>query len=198
VQLFDRGDYPGAENFLTAASNPKAPEQTDPAVWQHLAKTRIQLKKYQGAVQASDFFLASVDSNAARARALLDKSIALSGLKKFKEATVTAEEALNLEKQGRVNALARLQLGDVAMDEGLHDQALKHYTVVSQIFIDPQITPLALEKAATAHEKAGNAEKAAELRAQRKQKFPEYQPAPAPSLKDEPDTDTDTEKTAPS
>ena len=115
-------------------------------------------------------------ANSARARALLDKSVALSGMKEFARATAAAEDALNLEKQGRVNALARLQLGDVAMDEGLPDQALKHYTVVSQIFVDPQITPLAMEKVALAHDKAGDTTKAEEVRAQRRDKFPDYEP----------------------
>ncbi|MEM8953457.1 MAG: tetratricopeptide repeat protein [Verrucomicrobiota bacterium] len=178
-QLHERGEYGDAERFLAAASDPENPERTEPGVWQTLAKTRIQLEKYDDAINAVDFYLAAAENNAARARALLDKAVALSGLERYSEAVVAAEEALDLEKQGRVNALARIQLGDIAMAQDLPDEAIKHYTIVSQLFVDPEITPLAIDKTANAYEAAGNIIKAKELRTQRQTKFPEYEPATA-------------------
>ena len=41
---------------------------------------------------------------------------------------------------------------------------------------DEDITPIALTKSATAHEKLGQADKATELRARLKEKFPSYKP----------------------
>ncbi len=176
-ELFKQEDYSDAERFLAMASTPAEPSKTAPEIWNYLGKARIQTGFHQGAVEALDHYLASQTKPSSRAKALLDKSLAQLGLKSYSEAAATATEALSLEKQGRVNALIRMQLGDIAMEEQKFEEGAREYIVISQIFLDPEITPLAMQKAAHALRKAGDNEKAGELEAELKAKFPNYKVA---------------------
>ena len=109
---------------------------------------------------------------------------------KFVEADLTAKDGLTIVKDGKLQAQLLIQEGDIYYEEGEklekagdHDAALQKwkdaagkYIVPSQIFVDPQITPEALFKAARALNRAGEASKAEELLKQLKSRYPEYRP----------------------
>jgi hypothetical protein len=93
-------------------------------------------------------------------------------------------------KEGRLHAQLQILQGDIALAHGDAlaaggDQtrsveewrkAAGSFVVVSQIFVDPEITPEAAHKAAKALEKIGEQAKADALRKQLKSKYPAYQP----------------------
>jgi TolA-binding protein len=90
----------------------------------------------------------------------------------------SAQESLRSQKEGRTNAEARILLGDIAVANGRLEDAAREYLVVSQIFTDPEVTPLALTKVIKAYQSLGNREKAQELQQELSKNFPNYK-APA-------------------
>ena len=65
-------------------------------------------------------------------------------------------------------------MGDIAARDGDLEGAAREYLVVSQIFMDREITPMALTKAINAYLSLGEKEKVQKLRAQMQTSFPNY------------------------
>ena len=174
LDLFSHDKFVDSERFLNMSANHEDPSLTKGEVWSHLGKARIELGKYDEAIEALDQYMTTLNKPSSKAKALLDKSIAQLGLKVHDEALETARGALTLEKQGRTNALIRMHLGDIAMSRQLYDDAAREYIIISEIFLDPELTPRAMSKAADAVEKAGNTEKAESIRANLRVQFPNF------------------------
>lgn len=174
IELYSLEKYASSERFLTMASDPEHPKQTKSLIWSQLGKARIEVGKYDEAVAAIDFYLDTLTKPSERARALLDKSIAQLGMKKFDASLETAREALAIEKQGRVNAMIRMHLGDIAMGRDRYEDAAREYIIISEIFLDPEITPRAMIKAAKALEKSGDKAKADAIRSDLRKQFPDF------------------------
>lgn len=174
IKLYEEGQYEAAARFLSLASTPNSPEQSRPEVWNYLGQAKLKLKHYEQAVAPFDFYLKFIQRPALRAKTHINKGRAQLGLKQFEQAKESANEALRLQKEGRINATARMLLGDIAFDKGDAQGAAKLYLIVSQIFVDPIITPLALNKAAMAFEKSGQPAKAKQLRAKLKESYPAF------------------------
>jgi len=173
-KLVDAAEYEDAEFFLSRICDPEAPERAPSSIWRLLAETRFRLSMHFEAVAAYDRYLLLVERPSERASAYLGRGIAQLCLRDFEAARASAQESLRSQKEGRTNAGARLLLGDIAATQGQHEEASREYLVVSQIFNDPEVTPLALAKAIRAFEALGNAERAAQLMAQLAEQFPDY------------------------
>lgn len=188
ITLFNKADYARSARFLTYAT------QEDPAspaaIWDHLGRAWLELKKYQEAGDATDKLLQNPPDVGTKARGLLTKSRALLGMGRFAEADQAAKDGLTIVKDGKLQAQFLIQEGDIYYEEGEKlskggDQsgamlkwkdAAGKYVVPSQIFVDPQITPEALFKAARALDRAGETAKAEELLKQLKARYPDYRP----------------------
>ena len=157
VKLFEAGDFPSADTYMTRSSTPENPESTRPIIWKQLGLARLKTKSYKRAIAAFDFYLQSNQPAINRAKVLLEKGHALIGLKSFEDADATIEEALQLQPQGRVNAELCLAWGDVALGRKEYDIAVKRLIRPSYVFVDAAITPVALDKTILAHEMLGNA-----------------------------------------
>lgn len=177
-KLAETSDWKDAEFFLTAITDPGAPEKTAASVWRLLGNCRIKLKKHAEAIVAFDHFLLQTERPSERASAYLDRGIAQLCLRDFEAARNSAQESLRSQKEGRTNAEARLLLGDISAANGNLEEAAKDYLVVSQIFMDPEITPKALTKAINAYRTLGNQAKAQELTQELSAGYPNYE-APA-------------------
>lgn len=177
-QLAEKGDHASAEFFLTARSTPDNPGQTSQSVWKLLAECRIETEKHHEAIAALDHYLVQTSRPSERASAYLQRGKAQFALRDFAAARESARESLRSQKEGRTNAEARLLMGDLAAAEGKQEEAAREYLVVSQIFMDKAITPLALTKAIAAFRALGDEEQAAPLQAQLEKDFPGYR-APA-------------------
>jgi tetratricopeptide (TPR) repeat protein len=188
VRYFERGNYAASARYLGMASTPDEPKNTDAAVWNYLGKAELNNSKYEDAVKYFDFYLAQTPEGGGWAEALLYKAAALKELGHFDQAMQHVGEALQKVKEGRLNA--RLQMlrggiadaigdaydkdGDKAKAAANWKESAGNYIVISQFFVDPEITPEAASKAARVLEKLGEIDKANALREQLKAKYPEY------------------------
>lgn len=177
-KLAETNDWKDAEFFLTSITDPAAPEKTAPSVWRLIGDCRTKLKKHAEAITAYDHFLVQTERPSERASAYLARGVAQLCLRDFEAARNSAQESLRSQKEGRTNAEARLLLGDISAAGGNLEEAAKEYLVVSQIFMDPEITPKALTKAINAYRTLGNQAKATELTQELSAGYPNYK-APA-------------------
>ncbi|HRQ89918.1 MAG TPA: tetratricopeptide repeat protein, partial [Bacteroidia bacterium] len=173
-KLSDDKDYANAEFFLSRIADPGNPGNTTAAVWRLLGEARAKLKKHAEAVVAYDQFLLQTQRPSERATGYLARGIAQLCLRDFDAARASAQESLRSQKEGRTNAETRLLLGDISAASGNLEEAAKEYMVVSQIFMDPEITPKALAKAIGAYRSLGNQQKVDELTAELKATYPNY------------------------
>jgi TolA-binding protein len=79
-----------------------------------------------------------------------------------------------LQPEGRVNAEARLLAGDVQVERGNFDNAGKAFMGVALLYEDPAITPRALQKAASAYQRAGKNDEADRAARQLREKYPNF------------------------
>jgi TolA-binding protein len=96
------------------------------------------------------------------------------GAKQFDDATKAAEQALNLQPEGRLNAEARMGIGEIEFARGNYENAAKSYLSVAVLYEDPDVTPKALEKAYHAFQQAGNQDQASKTLSELKSRFPNY------------------------
>jgi tetratricopeptide (TPR) repeat protein len=190
VKFFERGDYQASARYLALASTPEEPKNTEAMVWSYLGQAELKNKSYQAAVTALDNYLAQTPGGAGRAGSLIFKGRALLGLGSFEEASQCANEGLQMVKEGRLHAQLQMLQGDIALARGDASEtagdhakateewkkAAGNFVVVSQIFVDPEITPEAAYKATIALEKIGEKAKAEGLRKQLKTKYPNFKP----------------------
>jgi len=188
AKFFERNNFRSAAIYLTRASTPDHPESTELLVWNYLGMAELENGRFQEAINSLDNYLAQTPTGGGRAKALLGKGRALLGLGKFDEAEKCATEGINMGQQGRLRAQLQILEGDIAdahgdalAKAGDPDGAKKEwqksagsYVVISQIFVDPEITPEALTKACAVLEKLGDQAKADALRKQLASKYPNY------------------------
>jgi tetratricopeptide (TPR) repeat protein len=173
-KLAKERQYPDAEFFLTHLSTPDEPAKTTALIWKVLADTRMKLRKYKEAIPAFDAYLSQAQEPIEKGYAYLERGKAQLATSAFDPARDSARECLRIVKQGKVNAEARILLGDIAAAEGDLEGSVREYLVVSQIFEDKEITPIALTKAINVYLSLGDQEEAAKLRNQLRSKFPDY------------------------
>ncbi len=131
-------------------------------MWNYLGMAQLQNAQFDASIQATDNFLKSNPDAASSARAQLTKGRALLGKGSFDEADKVAQEALQVVKDGKLQAELLILEGDIfsaqgdrLAAEGQQAAALEKwkaaaakYAVPSQFFDDPDVTPDALYKAA--------------------------------------------------
>ncbi|MBP9224124.1 MAG: tetratricopeptide repeat protein [Verrucomicrobiales bacterium] len=173
-KLAEADNFKDAEYFLTFISDPKDPTKTTASVWKLLAECRSKLKKHKETIEAYDIYLTQTERPSERAAAYLHRGLAQLCLGDFEASKNSAQESLRAQKEGRTNAEARIILGDISAANGNLEEAVRDYLVVSQIFMDPEVTPKALTKAINAYRSLGNQAKADELAKELSRSYPDY------------------------
>lgn len=190
LKLYTSDDFKGAARFLELAVTPQTPENTEPVVWNYLGLSQLENGKYDASIQATENFLKSNPDPASTARARLTKGRALLGKGDFAQADATAKEALQVVKDGRLQAELLILEGDIfcaqgdkLASEGRQTEAVEKwkagaakFAVPSQFFEDPAVTPEALHKAAQALKKAGDSSQSEQMLRQLRQRYPKFQP----------------------
>jgi TolA-binding protein len=174
-RFFEAKQYDKSEQFLTLLTKNVQPDKIEKNVWLTLGRAQTELQHYPDAAASISAYLQLVTDPADRARALIALSAAQLGAKQFDDATKSAEQALTLQPEGRVNAEARLAIGDVESGRGNYENAAKSYLSVAVLYEDPDVTPLALEKAYIAFHHSGNDAQANKTLTELKTRFPNYQ-----------------------
>lgn len=191
LKFFDRKDYARSARYLTWASTPDLPENTDSRVWNYLAQARLEIKSYEDALIAIDHFLKASADSLPKARGFETKARALTGLERYDEAIAAADAGLQIVKDGVVQGQLLIAQGDALLAAGdklekegnltaakeKWQAAAGKYVVPSQVIDSPLVTPLALEKAIKALDRLGDKAKADQLRNQLNSRYPDHQPA---------------------
>ncbi len=173
ARRFEEEKFAEAARYLRLGVTPKNPAETLPIVWMYLAQAESRSGGHAKAIEAINSYLELTQHPSSRARGFLIKADAYLAADQLDEADEAARDGLRLQKEGRINAELLIAQGDIAMARGNHQEAAVKYVVVSEIFIDPVITPNALRKAAEAYNQAGQKDKAEQVLAQLAKRFPQ-------------------------
>lgn len=188
VNYYQRNNFEASNRYFTLAITPENAETTEAPVWNYLGMARNETGHYEAAVQAFDYYLDKTPEGEGRVRGLYGKARALLGIGKFEEAQKCTGDALSLIKTGKLKGQLQILDGDIYAARGdalakggdlkkSKDQwgkALAQYLVVSQFFVDPEITPESAWKAADMFERTDDEKQAVAMRKQLKTKYPDF------------------------
>lgn len=172
LEYYGENNYQLAERYLAALAKSDNLGNVKPEFWFYLAEAESHLQKYAEADTAYQRYLQVAQDPAAKAKVLLALGATKIAEHKPDEAQRIAEEIMQLQPEGKVNAEARLLLGDVQMERQHYEEAGKAYMGVALLYDDPAITPRALRKAAAAYDKAGRKDLADRANEQLRAKYP--------------------------
>jgi TolA-binding protein len=172
IEYYNEKNYQAAEKYLSALGKINNPANVKPDFWFYLGDTATKLKNFDEAEDALGKYLQLAVDPAGKAKALLALGAVKIAAHKPDDAQKIAEEIMALQPEGRVNAEARLLVGDVQSERGNFDDAGKAFMSVALLYDDPAITPRALAKAALAYQRAGKTEEADRATRQLHEKYP--------------------------
>ena len=174
-----QGSPEKAERFLLPLVKQGGSAAQDPAILRTLATALISEGKQKEALPVATACLKLSRDPSERAAALLATAAIHRSLGEGKEASAQVEEAMLLQPEGPLNALARILSGDLLSDRKDHLGAAKAYMTVAVLSDDPVLTPKALILAAEAYGRAGNLLEARKAIDELHGRFPN---APAPKI----------------
>ena len=174
IEYFNEKNYQTAEKYLSALGKIDNRGSVKPDFWFYLGDAATKLKNLTEAEDAFGKYLQTAKDPAGKAKVLLALGAVKIGAHKPDDAQKIAEEIMALQPEGRVNAEARLLAGDVQLERGNFDDAGKAFMSVALLYDDPAITPRALNKAASAYQRAGRADEADRLSRQLRERYPNY------------------------
>ena len=173
-EFYNDNSFEQAAKYFGLMTKNMEPAKVDKGLWLNYAKSLNDLKEYQDANGAVNHFLEQATDPGDRAQGFLVLSNAQLGAKDLDAATKSAEEALSLQPEGRLNAEARMLIGDIESARGNYENAARSYMSVALLYEDPEVTPRALEHAYEAFQKAGNEPQATKTLSELKTRFPNY------------------------
>jgi TolA-binding protein len=173
-EFYNDNNFTQAAKYYGLMTKNTEPDKVDKGIWLNYAKSLIDLKEYPDANAAIGHYLELATDPADRAQGFLVLSSAQLGNKDLDGANKSAEQALSLQPEGRLNAEARMLIGDVAAARGNYENAARSYMSVALLYEDPEVTPRALEHAYEAFQKAGNEPQATKTLSELKSRFPNY------------------------
>jgi TolA-binding protein len=173
-EFYNENSFEPAAKYLGLMTKNMEPDKVDKGIWFNYAKALNDLKNYQDATGAINHYLELATDPADRAQGFLVLGSAQLGAKDLDPATKSAEQALSLQPEGRLNAEARMLIGDIESARGNYENAARSYLSVALLYEDPEVTPRALEHAYGAFQKAGNEPQATKTLSELKTRFPNY------------------------
>src|SRR5216117_2189131 len=174
IEYYNEKNYEAAEKYLSALAKIDNRGSLKPDFLFYLGDAATKRKNLPGAEDAFGKYLQIAKDPAGKAKVLLALGAVKIGAHKPDEAQKIAEEIMTLQPEGRVNAEARLLAGDVQLERGNFDDAGKVFTSVALLYDDPAITPRALNKAASAYQRAGKTDEADRLARELRERYPNY------------------------
>jgi TolA-binding protein len=174
VEYYNEKNYPVAEKYFSLLGKSDNLGNVKPDFWFYLADTETKLQNFAGAESSYERYLQVATDPAAKAKTLLALGATKISTHKPDEAQKIAEEIMTLQPEGRVNAEARLLVGEVQLERQHFDEAGRAFMGVALLYDDPAITPRALQKAAASYQKAGKKEDADRVTKQLREKYPDY------------------------
>jgi TolA-binding protein len=173
LEFYNEKNYASADKYLRVLGRNEN-SSVPPDFWFYLADAQTKLAKFAEAEASYEQYLRTSGDPAAKVKALLALGATKIAAQKPDDAQRIAEEIMSLQPEGRVNAEARLLAGDVQMERGRFDEAGRAFMGVALLYDDPTITPRALQKAASAYEKAGKRAEADRAAEELRLKYPGF------------------------
>lgn len=173
IGYYNEKNYGAAEKYLGVLGKIDNPP-VKPDFWFYLGDAAAKQQKFDESETALGKYLQVAIDPAGKAKALLKLGDIKIAAHKPDEAQKIAEQIMILQPEGQVNAQARLLLGDVQLERGNFEEASKAFMGVALLYDDPAITPRALQKAATAYQRAGKTAEADKVARELKEKYPNY------------------------
>jgi tetratricopeptide (TPR) repeat protein len=174
TEYYNENNYEQSAKYLGLMTRNTEPVNIDKNIWFMLARSREELKDYKDAIEAADHYLEGATEQVDRSQGFLVLGAAQLGAGQLDAAQKSAEQALTLQPEGRFNAEARMQLGDIESNRGNYENAARSYMSVAVLYEDPEVTPRALEHAYEAFQKAGNEPQATKTLSELKTRYPNY------------------------
>jgi TolA-binding protein len=171
IEYYNEKNYAAAEKYLGVLGKIDNPP-VKPDFWFYLGDAAAKQQKFDESENALGKYLQVATDPAGKAKVLLKLGDVKIAAHKPDDAQKIAEQIMVLQPEGQVNAQARLLLGDVQFERGHFDEASKAFMSVSLLYDDPAITPRALQKAATAYQRAGKTAEADKVARQLREKYP--------------------------
>ena len=173
IGYYNEKNYGAAEKYLGVLGKIDNPP-VKPDFWFYLGDAAAKQQKFDESETALGKYLQVATDPAGKAKVLLKLGEVKIAAHKPDDAQKIAEQIMVLQPEGQVNAQARLLAGDVQFERGNFDEASKAFMGVALLYDDPAITPRALQKAATAYQRAGNTAEADRVARQLREKYPNY------------------------
>src|ERR1700733_3156020 len=173
-EFFNENNFEQSGKYFGLMTKNMEPAKVDKGIWLNYAKSLNNLKNYQDAIGAVNHYLEQATDPPERAQGFLMLSSAQLGGKDLDSATKSAEQALALQPEGRLNAEARMSIGDIEAARGNYENAARSYMSVALLYEDPEVTPRALQHAYEAFQKAGNEPQATKTLSELKTRYPNY------------------------
>ena len=165
------------ESYTAADGSRKERPQVEPLVWKCLARTRLELRKYESGYEAAQHYLSMETQPYRRAEGMRDMAQLLLGLSRVAEARALCEEALAMGIDGPIKSSLFIALGDTYYAEKSYDEAAKYYGRVANVVSDPELKPLSTYKLTCALTKCGKNVEAKQYRDALKAEFPGWEPS---------------------
>jgi TolA-binding protein len=174
MQYYNEKNYEAATKYLGMLAKMDSRGNVKPDFLFYLGEAATKLKKLPDAEDAFARYLQVAKDPAGKAKALIALGAVKITVHKPDDAQKIAEEIMALQPEGRVNAEARLLAGEVQLERGNFDDAGKAFMGVALLYDDPVITPRALNKAASAYQRAGKSAEADRLARELHERYPNY------------------------
>jgi TolA-binding protein len=174
IEYYNEKNYEAAAKYLGSLAKISDRGNVKPDFLFYLGDAATKLKRLSEAEDAFGKYLQVAKDPAGKAKVLIALGAIKIGVHKPDDAQKIAEEIMLLQPEGRVNAEARLLVGEVQLERGNFDDAGKAFMGVALLYDDPAITPRALAKAASAYQRAGKNEEADRLARELRERYPNY------------------------
>jgi TolA-binding protein len=173
IEFYNERNYAAAEKYFSALARLDN-QSVKPDFLFYLGDAATKLQRFDEAEMAFGKYLQTATDPAGKAKALLALGAAKISAHKPDDAQKIAEEIMKLQPEGRVNAEARLLLGDVQVERNNFDEAGRAFMGVALLYDDAAITPRALHKATQAYQRAGKTAEADRAARELHEKYPNF------------------------
>ena len=165
-------DFVSAEKYLAQLTGR---DDATPDDWYDLGRAQREAKQYDDAINSLQKYVASQNDPINQSKGLLALGQAQLEGGMLDDAQKSADKACALQPEGVANGQGRMLSGDIQVARSNLDGASKVYQSIAVILDDPQLTPLALNKAYECLTREGNTAEAAKVLNELQTRYPEYQ-----------------------
>lgn len=170
------------EKYTAADNTEQERPKVEPIVWKTLARARLELRRFDAALQPAEFYVAMETQPYRKAEGLRDQAQILIGLNRAEEARKLCEQAIAMGIDGPIKSTLFITLGDAWFADGQFAEAAKYYGRTANVVSDKELKPMALYRIMKALQLCGKSGEAAQYEQNLNAEFPGWVPDAATML----------------